>query len=60
MDSYTSFAQVYDLFMDNVDYPAWCEYIKSLLKEYGISDGLVRGSWLRNRNRHRTSGRCRL
>ena len=41
MDSYTSFAQVYDLFMDNVDYPAWCEYIKSLLKEYGISDGLV-------------------
>ena len=41
MDSYTSFAQVYDLFMDNVDYPAWCEYIKSLLKEYGINDGLV-------------------
>ena len=41
MDSYTSFAQVYDLFMDNVDYLAWCEYIKSLLKEYGINDGLV-------------------
>ena len=38
MDSYTSFAQVYDMFMDNVDYPAWCEYIKSLLKEYGISE----------------------
>ena len=22
-ESYTSFAQVYDMFMDNVDYPAW-------------------------------------
>lgn len=41
MDSYTSFAQVYDLFMDNVDYPAWCGYIRSLLKEYGIEDGLL-------------------
>ena len=41
MDSYTSFAQVYDMFMDNVDYPAWCEYIKSLLTEHGITGGLL-------------------
>lgn len=41
MEAYTSFAQVYDLFMDNVPYEEWCEYIKSLLKEYEITDGLV-------------------
>ena len=41
MDSYTSFAQVYDMFMDNVDYPAWCEYIRGLLNEYEITDGLI-------------------
>lgn len=41
MEAYTSFAQVYDLFMDNVPYEEWCEYIKSLLKEYKIEDGLV-------------------
>ena len=40
-DSYTSFAQVYDLFMDNVDYESWGRYLVGLLKEYGISDGLV-------------------
>ena len=41
MAAYQSFAGVYDLFMDNVPYEAWCEYIKSLLQEYGIKDGLV-------------------
>lgn len=41
MAAYQSFAGVYDLFMDNVPYEAWCEYIKSLLQEYGIDDGLV-------------------
>ena len=41
MDAYTSFAQVYDLFMDNVPYEAWGEYLKELLNEYGIKDGLV-------------------
>ena len=24
MDAYTGFAQVYDLFMDNVPYDEWC------------------------------------
>lgn len=41
MAAYQSFASVYDIFMDNVPYEAWCEYIKSLLQEYGIDDGLV-------------------
>lgn len=41
MQAYTGFAQVYDLFMDNVPYENWSEYLVSLLKEYGIEDGLV-------------------
>ena len=41
MDAYTSFARVYDMFMDNVPYEEWCDYISGLLKEYGISNGLV-------------------
>ncbi len=41
MNAYTSFAQVYDLFMDNVPYEQWGQYLYSLLKEYGIKDGLL-------------------
>lgn len=41
MEAYTSFAQVYDLFMDNIPYKEWCEYVTGLLQEYGIKDGLV-------------------
>lgn len=41
MTAYTSFAQVYDLFMDNVPYEEWSEYVIALLNEYQISDGLV-------------------
>ena len=41
MDAYTSFAQVYDLFMDNIPYSEWCSYLTSLLNEYGIVDGLI-------------------
>lgn len=41
MDAYTSFASVYDLFMDNVPYEQWSGYLVSLLQEYGIEDGLV-------------------
>ena len=40
-ESYESFAGVYDLFMDNIPYRAWCDYVTSLLKEYGVEDGLV-------------------
>lgn len=41
MQAYTGFAQVYDLFMDNVPYEEWSHYLISLLEEYGVSDGLV-------------------
>ena len=37
-ESYESFAGVYDLFMDNIDYPAWCTYLTGILKEYGIEE----------------------
>ncbi|OUO78776.1 SAM-dependent methyltransferase [Blautia sp. An249] len=41
MEAYTEFAKVYDLFMDNIDYPRWCRYLTGLLKKYGVSEGLV-------------------
>lgn len=41
MESYTSFARVYDLFMDNVPYEEWCEYLAGILKENGIESGLI-------------------
>ena len=41
MDSYTSFAQVYDTFMDNIPYKEGCDYLCQLLAEYGITDGLL-------------------
>lgn len=41
MEAYTSFASVYDTFMDNIPYEEWGEYLKSLLQEYGVQDGLV-------------------
>lgn len=41
MDAYTSFAAVYDTFMDNIPYEEWCDYLCGLLKEYGVLDGLV-------------------
>ena len=41
MEAYTSFAEVYDTFMDNVPYEEWADYLEDRLKEYGIRDGLV-------------------
>lgn len=41
MDTYQGFAQVYDLFMDNVDYDAWSRYLLQLLKQYGTPDGAL-------------------
>ena len=40
-NAYTGFAGVYDLFMDNVPYDDWCAYIISLLREEGITGGLL-------------------
>ncbi len=41
MDTYAGFAEVYDLFMDNVPYRKWCRRITAWLKEFGIDSGLV-------------------
>lgn len=41
MEAYTGFAQVYDMFMDNIDYGQWSRYLIELLREYGVQDGIV-------------------
>lgn len=41
MDAYTSFARVYDAFMDDVPYEAWQDYLVQMLRSHGIDDGLV-------------------
>lgn len=41
VEAYTSFAEVYDAFMDNIPYEDWARYVGGLLREYGIRDGLV-------------------
>lgn len=41
MEAYSSFARVYDTFMDNVPYEEWADFIIELLREYGIQEGRV-------------------
>ena len=41
MQPYSGFASVYDLFMDNVPYQDWADYIQSILKKYQIKGGLL-------------------
>lgn len=41
MDSYLSFAEVYDLFMDNVPYDLWIEHVVELLDKYHVPRELV-------------------
>ena len=41
MEAYTSFAAVYDTFMDNIPYEEWTEYLAELLAEYEVTDGIV-------------------
>ena len=41
MQAYTGFAAVYDTFMDNIPYEEWCEYLTGLLKEQGVTEGLL-------------------
>ncbi len=41
MEAYTGFASVYDIFMDNVPYDEWCVYLTELMREYGVTEGLV-------------------
>lgn len=41
MEAYTGFAGVYDLFMDNVPYEAWSQYLIGLLRERQVDQGIV-------------------
>ena len=41
MNSYTTFASVYDDFMDNVPYDEWSVRIHSILQEHNIKEGLI-------------------
>lgn len=41
MEAYSSFAVVYDLFMDNVPYEEWADILHEILKKEKIEDGLV-------------------
>ena len=41
MKEYTGFASVYDMFMDNVPYDEWAEYLHELLVERGVKGGII-------------------
>lgn len=41
MSEYESFARVYDLFMDNIDYDAWSRDLIGALQKFGVEGGLV-------------------
>lgn len=57
MDAYTSFAQVYDLFMDNVPYDEWCAYICEILKAWNCRLTGA-GSGMRNRRTDPEAAAC--
>lgn len=40
-ESYTGFADVYDMFMDNVPYESWADFITEYLCSKGISEGII-------------------
>lgn len=40
-EAYTVFAEVYDLFMDNIPYDMWFTYLKELLQEQNVTGGIV-------------------
>ena len=41
MEAYSGFAKVYDLFMDNIPYEEWIDYVKELFAEEGIKEGIL-------------------
>ena len=41
MEAYSIFSEVYDRFMEDVPYDAWCGNLTGFLKKEGITDGLV-------------------
>ena len=41
METYGGFADTYDIFMDNIPYEAWHAYLRKLLIEHGVREGIV-------------------
>lgn len=41
MNTYNEFAEVYDLFMEDVDYRLWCRYLKEIFELYGVKPGRI-------------------
>ncbi len=41
MEVYSSFAQVYDRFMEDVDYDMWVKYLKEIWRNYGLEPKLA-------------------
>ena len=41
MEAYSGFAPIYDLFMGDVDYDSWAEYIKNIWEKYGKNPKLI-------------------
>lgn len=41
MQAYSGFAAVYDTFMDNIPYEEWFAYLKELLRENQVTEGIV-------------------
>ncbi len=44
MEAYTSFAKVYDTFMDETPYEAWAERIRDMIEKYGVSKPKASGA----------------
>lgn len=41
MEAYESFAAVYDMFMDDIDYDMWVSYLEKILKKEGLKPALA-------------------
>ena len=41
MEAYTGFADLYDIFMDNVPYIEWTKLVTDILTKYKINDGII-------------------
>lgn len=41
MEAYTSFAEVYDMFQDNIPYEEWSAYLADLLAGQGVTEGIL-------------------
>ena len=41
METYSEFARIYDTFMDDVPYEEWGSYLRELLLDYGVDNGIL-------------------